>query len=81
MATQLVISGHKLRIPDEETLVGSWAKTLEIEPENPDAYQNLSIAYFRMGRNNEGMKLMRENAGVISFTMEKSRGNIQVLKD
>ena len=55
-------------------------KSLEIEPENPDAYQNLSIAYFRMGRNNEGMKLMRENAGVISFTIEKSRGNIQVLK-
>ena len=33
MGTQLVISGHKLRIPDEETLVGSWVKTLEIEPE------------------------------------------------
>ena len=33
MATQLVISGHKLRIPDEETLVGSWVKSLGIEPE------------------------------------------------
>ena len=33
MGTQLVISGHKLRIPDEETLVGSWVKSLEIEPE------------------------------------------------
>ena len=33
MGTQLVISGHNLRIPDEETLVGSWVKSLEIEPE------------------------------------------------
>ena len=56
-------------------------KSLEIDPENPDAYQNLSIVYFRMGRNSEGMKLMRENAGVISFTLEKNKGSIQVLKD
>jgi malonyl-CoA/methylmalonyl-CoA synthetase len=33
MKTQLVISGQKLRIPDEETLVGSWKKILEIESE------------------------------------------------
>jgi hypothetical protein len=25
--------------------------------------------------------LMRENAGVISFTLEKNKGSIQVLKD
>ena len=33
MRTQLVISGQELRISDEETLVGSWKKSLEKEPE------------------------------------------------
>ena len=31
METQLVISGQDLQIPDGETLVGSWKKSLEIE--------------------------------------------------
>ena len=33
MGTQLVISGQDLQIPDGETLVGCWKKSLEIEPE------------------------------------------------
>jgi len=56
-------------------------KSLKIEPDNEDASQNLSICYFRMGKSNEGMKLMKKQAGVISFTLDKREGSFQIKED
>ena len=54
-------------------------KSIELDPENDDAKQNLSICYFRLGETEKGVNHAKMNLGVISFSIDKEKGKFKII--
>ncbi len=55
------------------------SKSLELDPKNDDARQNLSICYLRLGKLEQGVDFSQKHVGAIKFTNKKELGNFKII--